>query len=133
MANEALQKIKRDLRSLSKRDVMICIAVMVVVVLLCFNKSNTAQSPPQNDDSIAATADGTTPLEQRLASTLSKIDGAGTVSVFINTDDEANDVIGVVILSHGADTPHVRIQLQLATQTALGIEPSRIKIFEMKD
>ena len=133
MANEALQKIKRDLRSLSKRDVMICIAVMVVVVLLCFNKSNTAQSPPQNDDSVAATADGTTPLEQRLASTLSKIDGAGTVSVFINTDDEANDVIGVVILSHGADTPHVRIQLQLATQTALGIEPSRIKIFEMKD
>ena len=133
MANEALQKIKRDLRSLSKRDVMICIAVMVVVVLLCFNKSNTTQSPPQNDDSVAATADSTTPLEQRLASTLSKIDGAGTVSVFINTDDEANDVIGVVILSHGADTPHVRIQLQLATQTALGIEPSRIKIFEMKD
>ena len=133
MANEALQKIKRDLRSLSKRDVIICIAVMVVVVLLCFNKSNTAQSPPQNDDSVAATADGTTQLEQRLASTLSKIDGAGTVSVFINTDDEANDVIGVVILSHGADTPHVRIQLQLATQTALGIEPSRIKIFEMKD
>lgn len=133
MANEALQKIKRDLRSLSKRDVIICIAVMVVVVLLCFNKSNTAQSPPQNDDSVAATADGTTPLEQRLANTLSKIDGAGTVSVFINTDDEANDVIGVVILSHGADTPHVRIQLQLATQTALGIEPSRIKIFEMKD
>ncbi|MBE5818815.1 MAG: hypothetical protein E7312_07160 [Clostridiales bacterium] len=133
MANEALQKIKRDLRSLSKRDVMICIAVMVVVVLLCFNKSNTAQSPPQNDDSVAATADGTTPLEQRLANTLSKIDGAGTVSVFINTDDKANDVIGVVILSHGADTPHVRIQLQLATQTALGIEPSRIKIFEMKD
>lgn len=133
MSNEVFKKLKRDLTALSKRDVIICVAVMVVVILLCFNKSNTAQSPPQYGESVAVTADGTTPLEQRLASTLSKIDGAGGVSVFINTDSETNTVIGAVILSHGADTPHVRIQLQLATQTALGIEASRIKIFEMKD
>ena len=133
MSNEAFKRLKRDLKTLSKRDIIICIAVMVIVVLLCFNKSNTAQSPPQNGDSVTVTADGTTPLEQRLASTLSKIDGAGTVSVFINTDGKTNAIIGAVILSHGADTPHVRIQLQLATQTALGIEASRIKIFEMKD
>ena len=133
MANEAFKRLKRDLSSLSKRDIIICIAVMTVVILLCFNKSNSTQSPPQNDDSITTSADGTTPLEQRLANTLSKIDGAGGVSVFINTDDETNTVIGAVILSHGADTPHVRIQLQLATQTALGIEASMIKIFEMKD
>ena len=133
MANEAFKRLKRDLSALSKRDVIICIAVMVVVVLLCFNKGNVTQASPQGEDSVSATATGTTPLEQRLASTLSKIDGAGGVCVFINTDDETNAVIGAVILSHGADTPHVRIQLQLATQTALGIESSRIKIFEMKD
>ena len=132
MANEMIKRLKRDLSSLSKRDILVCVVVIAVVILLCFNKNQSAPAANSNDTVTASTSQNSL-LEQRLASTLSKIEGAGMVSVFINTKDDTNDVIGAVILSHGANTPHVRVQLQLATQTALGIEASRIKIFEMKD
>ena len=132
MANEMIKRLKRDFSSLSKRDILVCVVVIAVVILLCFNKNQSASTQTPNEASTASTSQ-TTLLEQRLASTLSKIEGAGMVSVFINTKDDTNDIIGAVILSHGADTPHIRVQLQLATQTALGIEASRIKIFEMKD
>ena len=72
------------------------------------------------------------PIESRLQSVLSKVQGAGDVSVLVNSDD-AGAIIGVCVLTPHADDVGVVFRLQRAVRTALGIENDRVEILAMEE
>lgn len=127
------ETVKNNLKSLSKKDIAICAAIGIAVVLLTFGSVGVFNKDKQTQpDNAASASDKSTEFELRLSEILCKIDGAGNVNVLINRRDGTDEIIGAVILFEGEDIPETRIKLQLATQTALGIEASKIKIFTMK-
>ena len=70
---------------------------------------------------------GELPLERRLERILSRIDGAGEVSVMINEgSDEAGG--GMVVIAAGLRDVRAYLQLQRAAQAATGMDISRIAI-----
>ena len=65
--------------------------------------------------------------EARMQRILSKIDGAGKVSVMI-AEDEGGACTGVVVVASGAGDIEVLLRLQRAVQALTRLELSRIEI-----
>lgn len=127
--------IKSNLKTLRKKDIIICLSIAFAVIMLTFSSVELLEnnnSPPKDINTLSSSQSNYTEFEKRLSEILSKIDGAGNVNVLVNCRDNTNEIIGTVILFEGADIPETRIKLQLATQTVLGIEASQIKIFATK-
>lgn len=66
--------------------------------------------------------------EEKLEQLLSKIEGVGKLSLFINDTDDKS----VVVVCEGANNIRVRIELLDAVATALSIPKQNISICEMK-
>ena len=77
-------------------------------------------------------ADKATSIENRLQSVLTRVKGAGDVSVLVN-EDEDGEVVGVCVLTTNADDVAVVFRLQRAVRTALGIENDRVEILSMEE
>ena len=77
-------------------------------------------------------------LEQRIARTLSQVDGAGRVEVTIRMQQsaEAGGIVkrgqsvpcGAVAVAQGADDPWVAVQLSDALCALLGLAPSAVSV-----
>lgn len=88
----------------------------------------------------AESSGGMTDAERRISRTLSMIKGAGKCSVSIwyqpeNTpfSSDTGQPTGVLILCPGARDMTVRLQLTQAASTLLGIEESRVAIYQMEE
>lgn len=78
-------------------------------------------------------------IEARLEQVLSEIRGVGEVRVMVvqnesssGSDGGAGSVSGVIVVAEGASDMAVKMALIYAVRAALGIEQSRIEIFEMR-
>ena len=69
-----------------------------------------------------------TPLEVRVASVLSAIEGAGDVRILIREGDE----VGALIVAEGASSVRVVLALQRAAKALLGIPVERIEVLPME-
>ncbi len=102
-----------------------------------FGAFSPASAPPSV---IAPAQSGASPeadgaLEARLARILSGVDGAGRVEVFVAYDAESSpDRVpkGAVVVAEGARDIGVRLALQQAVQTALGVPSARVDVLTMK-
>ena len=65
--------------------------------------------------------------EARMQRILSRIDGAGRVSVMLARND-AGECTGVVVVASGAEDVKVMLRLQRAVQTLTNLELSQIEI-----
>lgn len=70
-------------------------------------------------------------VESRLADILSSMEGAGAVKVMI-VREEGGEIRGAIVTAEGAADIAVRIRLQNAVKTVLGIELNQVEIFEME-
>ena len=87
---------------------------------------------------VIARDSGSQDLEQRIARTLSQVDGAGNVEVTIRMQEsaEASGVMkreqsvpcGVVAVAQGADDPLVAMQLGDALCALLGLAPNAVSV-----
>ena len=66
----------------------------------------------------------------RIARVLSEIAGAGSVSVTIYTED--SHPCGAVVVASGAEDIAVRLRLQEAVTTLLGLDSSRVAVYPRK-
>lgn len=71
------------------------------------------------------------PMEARMERVLSDIDGAGRVSVLINENGDGR-ILGVLVVSEGADDLSVRLRLLGAVKVTLGADAAQIEIVEME-
>lgn len=82
-------------------------------------------------ESQSATTDAVLPIENRLRSVLSQVEGAGEVSVLVN-EDENGAIVGVCVLTPNADDVATVFRLQRAVQTVLGVDNDRVEILSME-
>ena len=98
---------------------------MLLVVAFPSNSGKTVAS-------IEKTESGLESDEQKLKSTLEKIEGGGETSVMI-TRDESGEVMGVLIVTQGAENTKVKQQISQAASALFGIELHKIIIVKMSD
>lgn len=102
------------LRSARKLELFILLAVTAILLVLALGGGGDG-------------AQTQTEAEARLAGLLSKIEGAGKVSVMLRQDGDGS-CSGAVIATEAADEIGVVLQLERAVQTLTGLELDRIEI-----
>lgn len=107
-------KIFQKLKSIKHIEIIVAIAFAVIVLLIYSSSTETRTSSTQTD------------LETRLECVLSDIDGAGNVSVLINSNNDQID--GVIVVCSGADDIGVKLNILRAVETVLKIPTSQIEI-----
>lgn len=108
------------IRTLWRRDGWL-IAVLIGSVAICLLlQGNSAPS--------------TASEESRLAQILSAMDGAGSVEVALHytAEDGASVACAAVVVADGAGDVAVRLRLTRAVTTLLGIDGSRVEVFQRK-
>ena len=106
----------QKLRDYLRRDGWLVAALAFVVALcLALGASETSR--------VAQTSD-----EARLSRVLSAMAGAGTVDVAVYYDDAVP--CGAVVVADGAGDAAVRIRLAGAVTTLLGLDASRVAVYE---
>ncbi len=103
------------LRELLRRDGWLYAAIALCVVLALSVSAISGSSPDE---------------ETRIARVLSEIAGAGSVSVTIYTED--SQPCGAVVVASGAEDIAVRLRLQEAVTTLLGLDSSRVAVYPRK-
>ena len=102
-------------RELLRRDGWLYAAIALCVVLALSVSAISGSSPDE---------------ETRIARVLSEIAGAGIVSVTIYTED--SHPCGAVVVASGAEDIAVRLRLQEAVTTLLGLDSSRVAVYPRK-
>lgn len=97
------------------------LAVALLAALMILTMENHA------DTSVSAL-----PIENRLQSVLSQVEGAGTVNVLVN-EDENGTVVGVCVLTPNANDVATVFRLQRAVQTVLGVDNDKVEILSMEE
>ena len=78
-----------------------------------------------------ADSDDALSIESRLEKTLSAMEGAGKVTVMINSDSDGR-VTGVLVVSEGAADIGVRLELQEAVCRVLGVDVGCVGVVRME-
>ncbi len=123
-----VERMKTDKKfELAVYGVLILIGVLIFVFSSCdawgfgADTGNAADGGSYGKDDV----------EARLEEILSSIEGAGKVKVMIVREDDGA-ISGAIVTAQGAGSISVKIQLQNAVRTVLGIEINQVEIFEME-
>lgn len=104
------------------KHIEIIIAVIFGIIIFLIYLSTTSFSTTTSSDT------SQTQFEQRLSDILQDIEGAGNVSVFVNTNETTDEIIGIIIVSSGAEQTSVRLNILKAVQTVLSVPTTNIEI-----
>lgn len=141
MNNGFFGRLTSTLKEFGKKDTAICAAMAIVIIILAaniyINKERDTASYKASEPVASPVEDSDADIELKLERILSNIDGTGKADVMITYQsalaaEEQPVPLGAVIIAEGADDIEVRIKIQQAVQTALGIEARQVKIFKMK-
>lgn len=94
---------------------IIALIFIIAIALIIYSTVSVGNQEQETSTASLANED-----ENRLASILSNVLGAGDVQTMISKSD--GKIVGVLVIAEGADNPLVRIRLVDATCSALGIE-----------
>ena len=106
----------QKLRDYLHRDGWLVAAMLLVVILCLALGAMESRQASQTDD------------EARLSRVLSAMAGAGTVDVAVYYDGAVP--CGAVVVADGASDAAVRIRLAGAVTTLLGLDASRVAVYE---
>ena len=106
----------QKLRDYLRKDGWLAAALLLVVALCLAMGASEKRDTTQTAD------------EARLSRVLSLMSGAGTVDVAVYYDDAIP--CGAVIVADGAGDAAVRIRLTGAVTTLLGLDASRVAVYE---
>lgn len=110
-------KLFQKLKNIKHIEIIIAVIFAVVILLIYLSSTNATSTHTSNTS---------TNLETRLETILSDIEGAGNVSVLINSSDEK--VEGVIVVASGADDVYVKMNILRAVETVLKIPTTQIEI-----
>jgi hypothetical protein len=123
--NPTYKKIK-GIKNIRLIGVVFIIALALIIYSSVIS-SNALSDGSGGDTSVSDDMDSD---EQRLASILSGIEGAGEVRTMITEKDGV--IVGVLIVAEGAQNIPVMINLIEAASTALGVDRKIVSVYRMK-
>jgi len=142
---EQLTKRVKDvwakIRTIKNIEIIIGVVIICMVVLIYSSVTSKTSGGNADDTGNVQTETDGTDLENRLSAILSKIEGAGNVSVMVTyqTDsvasasseaEEGAEIKGVVIVADGAEDVRVRLDLIKAARTLLDVDADAIQVFD---
>lgn len=110
-----MKRLMEALGSARKIEILLIAAMLCIMLLLCLN--NPAQDMQESGE------------EARMQRLLSRIEGAGKVSVMIAEDAEGC-IRGAVVAAQGAEDVRVALEMQRAIQALTGLELNQIEIIK---
>jgi stage III sporulation protein AG len=133
-SESALQSTKGRISALCKKlrgikhiELIVSLVIIAVALLIYAGIKTAPQNVPQ-PTSAGTVSESMTLEETRLSAVLSKIEGAGRVTVMIAKSEEGRST-GVVIVADGAGNPKVKLKLVEAAEAALGLPGSAIEVY----
>lgn len=111
--------IIQKLKNIKHIEIIIAIIFGIIIFLIYFSTVNVGDKTGSSSQ---------TKFEQRLCEILDDIEGAGKVSVFVNTNESTEEIIGIIIVSSGAQATKVRLEILRAVQTVLSVPTTNIEI-----
>lgn len=114
----------KDFVKKNRTIIIVALLAIVLIGVLLFSTGGKSSTPTFSSTEKSQT-------EQKLSTILSSIEGVGNTDVMINESDGV--VLGVVIVSEGADSIMVKSDILNAVSTALNIDKKIIVIYSMKN
>lgn len=111
-----MERLRQILRGARRIEFWIAAAAACALLALCLGEGGQAG--------------GASATEARLERVLSRIEGAGRVTVMLSGEEEAPT--GAVVAASGAGDARVALELQRALRTLTGLELERIEIVKSK-
>lgn len=106
------------IKNIKHFEIIIAVIFGIIIFLIYLSSTNSTQNNTQSTQ---------TEFETRLSSILDDIEGAGKVSVFVNTNE--NDVVtGIIVVASGASQIKVKLDMLKAIQTVLSVPTANIEI-----
>ena len=112
--------VVQKLKNIKHIEIIIAVIFGIIIFLIYLSTTGSKNTFSGNSSQ--------TQFEQRLCSILEDIEGAGNVSVFVNTAEKTDDIIGIIIVSSGAEQTKVRLDILRAVQTVLSVPTTNIEI-----
>lgn len=112
--------IIQKLKNIKHIEIIIAIIFGIIIFLIYFSTVSSSNTQTNNSSQ--------TEFEQRLCAILDDIEGAGNVSVFVNTSESTDEIVGIIIVSSGAGQTKVRLEILKAVQTVLSVPTTNIEI-----
>lgn len=124
--------ILKKLKSIKHIEIIIAILFALIILLVYFS-STASSNTVKNNTPTTSTSVYASEVENRLASLISEIDGAGKVKVMVMCENESNTattpkVISAVVVSSGAGNIAVKLEIIKAVQALLHIDCSNIEV-----
>lgn len=112
----------QKLKNIKNIEIIIAVIFAAILFLIYFSSTSSGNSL----FSSTAHNSSQTSFETRLSEILSDIEGAGNVSVFAY--EEKDEIVGIIVISSGADNIEVRLNILKAIQTVLKTPTTNIQI-----
>lgn len=137
------KELRAKIRTIKNIEIIVGIVIICMVVLIYSSVTSKSSSGLKTPGTQSESQEATD-LEKRLSAILSKIDGAGQVSVMVTyqTDsvasasseaEEGAQIKGVVIVADGAEDVRVRMDLIKAARTLLNVDADAIQVFDRNE
>ena len=110
-----MKQLFEALRSARKIEILVLVIMLCVLFVLSLGGETTPDAVSE---------------EERLEHILSRIDGAGDVSVMLSRDEQG--IRGCVAAATGAEDMRVMLEMQRALRTLTGLDLERIEIVKSK-
>ena len=126
--SEGIEKVKSDvlkawekIKGIKNIKIIALIFIIAIALIIYSSVATSKQTEKtfQNED------------EQRLASILSSVDGAGEVETMISKS--SGEIVGVLVIADGASNPLVRLRLLQAASSALGVASAVVSVLSRKN
>lgn len=152
---DKIKKLLSKIKSIKNIEIYVAIILGIVVIAIVFLGNSSTKNADKNASSESYIAE----LEHKIVSVIQKIDGVGKVTVAITHDATSESVyayesgtdnilfakgepvvvkilppkiLGVVVVAEGANDPIVRMKINEAVVTLIGVEKDRVQVFTHK-
>ena len=112
-------KLFERIKYVNNIEIYFVVIIGLILLLTYFSSSGIDANTSLNEE------------EKRLCEVLSKIKGAGEVSLIITRNRE-DQVVGVVVVATGGKDVGVKVRIINACARALNVDSTKIEVFERK-
>ena len=125
----------KKLKSIKNIEIILAVLLGLVVLLVFFSSSGAKNGVVNNSSAFQNSY--VSEIEYKLENLISKIEGAGTVDVMImcegdekSSEDPYPTVVSAVVVSSGADSTKVRLDIIRAVEALLGLKTANIEVLK---
>lgn len=132
--NNIFAGLFKKLKSIKHIEIILALLIGLIILLVYFSNMSSKEDEPINTTNTTYSS-YVGEIEGKLSKILSKIEGAGKVSVMVMLEGETvfekntlPNINSVIVVAEGAENVYVKLELIKAVETLFGLEVQNIEI-----